>query len=155
MAVHIANLTGTQILAGAPDYARWQYQYATSSYADENRMSPALLVQPSSKEDIALTLKYAKAQKIAVAIRTADDRHLFEGRDGKAYVRTSVSWSLGEFNAWMGQHQVFVPHGQCINVHLGGHVQTGGYGQLGRSFGLFGDHAVSIEVVYPAGISHA
>jgi FAD/FMN-containing dehydrogenase len=47
----------------------------------------------------------------------------------------------------MGKNHVFVPHGQCVNVHLGGHVQTGGYGQLGRSFGLFGDHVISIEIV--------
>ena len=174
MSVHIANIAGVQIAAGSPDYDKFQYQYATSSYEDDNRMSPALLIQPSSKEDIALTLKYAKAQKIAVAVRTGghqycgasstlapniqldlrssfqspDDRRLFTSPDGKTtYARTSVSWSLGDFNAWMGQHHVFVPHGQCTNVHLGGHVQTGGYGQLGRSFGLFGDHVVSLEIV--------
>lgn len=37
--------------------------------------------------------------------------------------------------------------GQCTEVHLGGHVQTGGYGQLGRSFGLFGDHVRIIELI--------
>ena len=171
--VHIANIAGVQIAAGSPDYDKYQYQYATSSYDDDNRMSPALLIQPSSKEDIALTLKYAKAQKIAVAVRTGghqycgasstlapniqldlrssfqkpDDRRLFNGPGGKTYARTSVSWSLGDFNAWMGQNHVFVPHGQCTDVHLGGHVQTGGYGQLGRSFGLFGDHVMSLEIV--------
>ena len=170
----VANIAGVQIAAGTPDYDKFQYQYATSSYAADNRMSPALLIQPNSKDDISLALKYAKAQKIAVAIRTGghqycgasstlapniqldlrssfqgpDDRQLFNSPDGKTtYVRTSVSWGLGDFNAWMGKHQVFVPHGQCTNVHLGGHVQTGGYGQLGRSFGLFGDHVVSIEYV--------
>ena len=172
--VHIADITGAQIAVDSPDYAKFQYQYATSSYEDDNRMSPALLVQPKTKEDIALTLKYAKAQKIAVAVRTGghqycgasstlapniqldlrssfqspDDLRLFNSPDGKkTFVRTSVSRSLGDFNAWMGKHQIFVPHGQCTNVHLGGHVQTGGYGQLGRSFGLFGDHVVSLEIV--------
>ena len=174
MILHIEDITGRQIEPGSPDYEKFQLQYATSSYTDENRMSPALLIQPTSKEDIALTLKYAKARKIAVAVRTGghqycgasstsapniqldlrfsfrgpDDRKLFTSLDGKTtYVRTSVSWSLGDFNAWMGENEVFVPHGQCVNVHLGGHVQTGGYGQLGRSFGLFGDHVVSIEYV--------
>ena len=172
--VHIEGITGVQIAADNKDYAKFQYQYATSSYEDDNRMSPALLVQPKTKEDIALTLKYAKDQKIAVAVRTGghqycgasstlapniqldlrssfqnpDDLRLFNSPDGKkTFVRTSVSRSLGDFNAWMGKHQIFVPHGQCTNVHLGGHVQTGGYGQLGRSFGLFGDHVVSLEIV--------
>ena len=174
MSVHIAGVAGVQIAVGEPKYDEFQYQYATSSYTEENRMSPALLVQAASKEDIAVTLKYAKAQKIAVAIRSGghqycgasstlapniqldlrstfrgpNDRRIFNSPDGKktlAYV--SVSWGLGEFNAWLGQNHVFVPHGQCTNVHLGGHVQTGGYGQLGRSFGLFGDHVVTIEFV--------
>lgn len=48
-------------------------------------------------------------------------------------------------------HQVFVPHGQCVEVHLGGHVQTGGYGQLGRSFGLLGDHVTTLEIIDHAG----
>ena len=176
MSIHIANVTGVQIAAGSPgpDYGEYKYQYATSSYMDDNRMSPALLVQASSKEDIAHTLQYAEANKIAVAVRTGghqycgasstlapniqldlrssfrspDDRRLFHSPDGKkTFVRTSVSWDLIEFNEWMGERQVFVPHGQCKNVHLGGHVQTGGYGQLGRSFGLFGDHVVSLEIV--------
>ena len=173
MSVHIANIDGVQIAVGEPKYDEYQYQYATSSYKDQHRMTPALLIQPSSKKDIAVALKYAKANKIAVAIRTGgcqysgasstqapniqldlrssfqgpNDRHIFEGRDGKTYVRTSVSWSLGDFNAWLGKNSVFVPTGQCVNVHLGGHVQTGGYGQLGRSFGLFGDHVRSLEIV--------
>jgi hypothetical protein len=168
----INGITGAQYTKGSQEYEQRKYQYATSSYETEKRMDPALIVYPTSKNDIALALKYAKAQKIAVAIRTgghqysgasstlapniqldlkktfrnADDRNFFE-KDGKAFVRTSVSWSLGAFNEYLKKNKVFVPHGQCINVHLGGHVQTGGYGQLGRSFGLFGDHVISLEVV--------
>jgi hypothetical protein len=168
----ITGITGNQTLIGTKDYEEMRYQYATSSYTTESRMYPALIIQPHNKNDIALALKYAKSQQIAVAIRTGghqycgasstggpniqldlkmtfrgdDDRAFFQSGE-KAFVRTSVSWSLGEFNAYLGQHQVFVPHGQCVNVHVGGHVQTGGYGQLGRSFGLFGDHVRSLEVV--------
>lgn len=168
----ISGITGNQYIAGTQDYEAERYQYATSSYETEDRMNPQLIVQPKNKDDIALTLKYAKSQNIAVAVRTGGhqysgasstsapniqldlkmsfrgihDREFFEA-DGKAFVRTSVSWSLGEFNAYLKEQQAFVPHGQCVNVHVGGHVQTGGYGQLGRSFGLFGDHVISLEVV--------
>lgn len=54
-----------------------------------------------------------------------------------------------EFNEWLGDSQCFVPHGQCSSVHIGGHAQTGGYGQSGRSFGLLGDHIESLVVVDP------
>lgn len=172
----ITGVTGKQYIRGTEEYEHRKYQYATSSYEKERRMDPQLIIYPTNKNDIALALKYAQSKKIAVAIRTgghqysgassthganiqldlnktfraAEDRRFFE-KDGQAFVRTSVSWSLGSFNAYLKEHEVFVPHGQCDHVHLGGHVQTGGYGQLGRSFGLFGDHVVSLEVVDHAG----
>lgn len=168
----IKDITGAQYPSGTEEYEERKYQYATSSYVNEKRMEPKLIIAPHNKNDIALALKYAASQKIAVAIRTGghqysgassttasniqldlkttfrapDDQRLFEAH-GKVFVRTSVSWSLGAFNDYLQQNKVFVPHGQCVNVHLGGHVQTGGYGQLGRSFGLFGDHVVSLELV--------
>lgn len=174
----ITGITGKQYQIGSKEWEDEKYQYASSSHEVDHDMKPALIVKPQSKDDIVLTLKYAKARKIAVAIRTGghqysgasstggsniqldlsetfrgpDDRAIFEN-DGRSFVRTSVSWNLGEFNAWLGQHQVFVPHGQCTHVHLGGHVQTGGYGQLGRSFGLLGDHVISLEIIDDEGNS--
>ena len=135
-------------------------------------MNPALIIQPKDKNDIKVALQYARSEKIAVAVRTGghqysgasstggrniqldlsmtfrgpEDRNIFE-KDGQSFVRTGVSWSLGEFNAFLGSNALFVPHGQCTNVHIGGHVQTGGYGQLARSFGLFGDHVISLEII--------
>lgn len=32
-------------------------------------------------------------------------------------------------------------------MHLCGHVQTGGYGQLGRSFGLLADHVQKLRII--------
>ncbi|KAI9767280.1 MAG: hypothetical protein M1839_004546 [Geoglossum umbratile] len=168
----IAGVTGSQFAIGTQQYENIRYQYATSSHEIENPMNPQLIIQPQNKNDIVLALKYAKSQKIAVAIRTgghqysgassttapniqldlkrtfrAPDDQRFVEAGGKAYVRTSVSWSLGALNTFLGNHKVFVPHGQCVNVHIGGHVQTGGYGQLGRSFGLFGDRVLSLELI--------
>ena len=40
-----------------------------------------------------------------------------------------------------------MPYAQCAYVRLGGHGQTGGYGQLGRSFGLLGDHIWGIRMI--------
>ncbi|MCJ1325604.1 hypothetical protein MMC10_002267 [Thelotrema lepadinum] len=174
----IAGVEGKQFVEGTKAWEDEKYQYASSSEGVDHDMSPALIIHPTSKKDIALAIQYAKAQKIAIAIRTGghqysgasstgapniqldlsesfrgpDDRAIFE-KDGRSFIRTSVSWSLGEFNAYLGDNKLFVPHGQCTHVHIGGHVQTGGYGQLGRSFGLFGDHVLSLELVDHTGTS--
>ncbi|KAG9244444.1 hypothetical protein BJ878DRAFT_69493 [Calycina marina] len=168
----ISGLSGAQYTQESAEYANRRYQYATSSYGEEHHMTPGLIIYPNSKEDISKVIKYARSQKIAIAVRTGghqysgasstkapniqldlkttfrgkDDRQVLE-KDGSTYVRTGVSWPLGLFNEFLGSNGLFVPHGQCTNVHLGGHVQTGGYGQLGRSFGLFGDHIVGLEIV--------
>ncbi|KAI1267106.1 hypothetical protein F5Y18DRAFT_424945 [Xylariaceae sp. FL1019] len=170
--VTIAGLSGAQFTPGTEVYQDAKYQYATSTYGVERDLNPALIVQPLNIDDIIKTLKYAKEKKVAVAIKTGGhqysgasstsapniqldlektfrgplDRAIFR-KDGKAYARTSVSWSLGEFNAWLAENKVFVPHGQCTEVHLGGHVQSGGYGQLARSFGLLGDQVLSLEII--------
>lgn len=168
----IAGVTGKQIPQGSHNYDDEKYQYASSSHEKDHNMNPGLIIQVQNKNDIVLALKYAKSRKIAVAIRTGghqysgasstsppnilldlkktfrgpNDQAIFE-KDGKTFVRTSVSWSLGAFNAYLTKNKLFVPHGQCTDVHIGGHVQTGGYGQLARSFGLFSDHVLSLEIV--------
>ncbi|KAH6918093.1 hypothetical protein BKA70DRAFT_8156 [Coprinopsis sp. MPI-PUGE-AT-0042] len=168
----IEGVTGPQFTPSSNGYSDWSYQYATSTYAVDHDMSPGLIVQATNKEDIKLVVQYAKKNQKAIATRTGghqysgasstgrenilldlrttfrapDDLAFFEN-GSKSYVRASVSHNLGEFNAYLGQHKVFAPHGQCVGVHLGGHVQTGGYGQLGRSFGLLGDHVTSLEII--------
>jgi FAD/FMN-containing dehydrogenase len=137
----IAGITGTQFLPGTTAYDLNKYQYATSTYGVERDLNPGLIVRPKTKEDIVLALKYAKEKGVAVAIKTGghqysgasstsapniqldledsfkgpDDRAIFR-KDDKAYARTSVSWSLGEFNAWLTENKLFVPHGQCTEV---------------------------------------
>lgn len=74
----ISGIAGAQIAEGSEDYDESRYQYATSSYPEE-RMKPALIIYPTNKEEIAQTLKYAKSQGIAVAIRTGG--HQYSTRD--------------------------------------------------------------------------
>ena len=62
-------------------------------------------------------------------------------------VKVGVSLTLAQFNAALGARDLFVPHGQCSNVHVGGHAQTGGWGQLARSHGLFADHIVGFRII--------
>lgn len=157
----IEGISGNQYVPGTKVYDDVRYQYATSTYGEERDLNPGLIVQPKTKEDIVLTLRYAKEKGIAVAVKTgghqysgasstsapniqldlensfrgAEDRVIFE-KDRKAYARTSVSWSLGEFNAWLAENKKFVPHGQCTEVHVGGHVQTGG--TVSPPFSLYG-----------------
>jgi FAD/FMN-containing dehydrogenase len=133
-------------------WANNNYQYATTSHGIDHDMNPALIVQPKDEADIITAVKYAKANGIAVSIKSGGhqysgacstsgenimidlnktfrdqtkDLRVLPEKDGKSFVYASVSWSLGEFNGFLGNHQLFIPHGQCINVHTGGHTQTG------------------------------
>ena len=40
-------------------------------------------------------------------------------------IHTGVSLSLKEMNDHLRELELFVPHGQCLHVFLGGHMQTG------------------------------
>jgi hypothetical protein len=157
-----------------PAYWRYRYQYATSSNPTAD-MSPWAIIYPQSPNaDVKLAIQYARDNKLAIAVRTGG--HAYSGTSStnwqniqldlsNAYhdweydpkegtLRFGVSYSLLEFNTKLrGQRLseltsagLFMPTGQCYNVHVGGHVQTGGYGQLTRAFGLFSDHIVSFEI---------
>ncbi|KAK4610094.1 hypothetical protein CLAFUW4_13706 [Fulvia fulva] len=142
----IAGVAGVQFQKGSQFWENDKYQYASSAHGMDHDMNPALIVQATNKEDIKATLS-ASDMKVLQASKQEDvdlveraTGQLLTKDDRRDFVFTSVSHSLMEFNTFLGKNKLFVPHGQCSHVHLGGHVHTGGYGQLGRSFGLFGDH---------------
>jgi hypothetical protein len=155
-------------------YKNNNYQYASSSHGIDHDMNPAMIVQPTCDADIIAALKYAKANNIAVAVKSGghqysgasstsgtgilldmkptfknlnDDIKILDQSTDKSFIYVSVSFSLGELNGFLKKNNLFLPHGQCADVHVGGHAQTGGYGQLSRSFGLFGDHVREIRLV--------
>ncbi len=72
----------------------------------------------------------------------------------KGVVKAGVSQNLLAFNLGLSKLNTgrtpagcFMPTGMCYFVHLGGHSQTGGLGQLTRAFGLLSDHFVGLDVI--------
>lgn len=170
---------GNQFVPGSASYARANNLYATSTYGQERNMNPGEILQPTDTEDIQDVVNYAT--KVGKAIAVSSGGHQYSGASStgpnnlqldlkptfrrpkldlqlirdlgndKVYVRSSVSWTLSEFYDFLLDNEVFLPTGQCATVCLGGHVQTGGYGMLARSFGLLGDYIVELEIVNHAG----
>ncbi|KAJ1323236.1 FAD-binding protein [Microdochium nivale] len=164
---------GVRYDAGSVGYKRVNDQYASSSYVGTRNFTPRAIFQPSSTEDIQLLIKNARDQKIPVALRTGghqysgasstddkgillDLKHTFRrhGVDlklkregGKAFLTTSVSYKLGEVFDFFKENGIIMPTGQCREVHVGGHVQSGGFGMLARSFGLLVDWIREITIV--------
>ncbi|KAH6609103.1 FAD-binding domain-containing protein [Trichoderma cornu-damae] len=174
----IPGISGEQSEFGAAGYDEWRQQYATSTHEDDHDMRPGHIVRALNTNDIKIVIAYAKDHGKAIAIRSGGHQYSGASSTGQSniqldlrntfknpvedlsfieiatatHVRTSVSWSLLEFNSFMSTNHLFVPHGQCQSVCIGGHVQTGGYGQLGRSFGLIGDHIVELEFIDHEGV---
>jgi FAD/FMN-containing dehydrogenase len=153
---------------GDPGYEKARIQYATTSREkDYGYMDPGAIIYPKGDADILKAIAYAQEHKLAIAIRTGG--HQYSGASStsgkniqidlsKTYreyefdketsiVTTGVSRMLGSLNPKLQKEGVFVPHGQCAHVHVGGHSHTGGYGVPGRAFGLFGDHIIAIRTI--------
>jgi len=147
------------------EYKPRAYQYGTTSHV-RGTMAPAAIVAPKSMEDIQKVVKFARDNKLAIAVRSgghayngdsstcglniqldmAETFKDFEYNAETKLVRCGVSLSLLEFAGHMGERDLFIPHGICAHVHIGGHVQTGGYGE-DRSHGLLCDYVEALEIV--------
>ncbi len=153
---------------GDDQYEYKRYQYATTSQ-QQAKMSPAAIIypqHPNADPDVLKAIRYAAANNLAIAVRTGG--HAYSGTSStntnniqldlsEAYndwdynaetglLTVGISHSLLEFNTKLKEAGLFMPTGQCYDVHVGGHAQTGGYGQLARAFGLFSDQILSFEI---------
>ncbi|TQN67973.1 FAD-linked oxidoreductase, partial [Colletotrichum shisoi] len=152
---------------------------ATSTYQKDHDMNPDLIVRPKHDEDVIRAVNWARENKVAVAVKSGG--HQYSGAsstggkniqvdlsntykdlmvlrpkepiaDDRALVYIGVSTTMMDLNKYLKHNKLFVPTGQCAFVGVGGHGQTGGYGQLGRSFGLFGDHIRTVRLVCHDGV---
>ncbi|KLP05641.1 Uncharacterized protein Y057_10201 [Fusarium fujikuroi] len=138
-------------------------------------LNPAHIFRPKDDDDVKAVIKYAVDNKVSIAIKSGGhqysgasscgdknvqldlsntykdlkiiDKPKINVADDRVLVFASVSNQLQDFLAYLTSHKLFAPTGQCAYVCLGGHGQTGGYGQLGRSFGLLGDYIVDIPLI--------
>ncbi|KAK6206370.1 hypothetical protein LQW54_007824 [Pestalotiopsis sp. IQ-011] len=159
------------------DYDYFNQQYASSSHQKDHDMNPKHIVQPKDDDDVIAAVNWARDHKVAVAVKSGGHQYSGASSTGgeniqidltntykdmmvlenvkvpsdRAMVRVGVSNQLQDFNAYLKDNGLFVPHGQCAYVCVGGHLQTGGFGQLARSFGLFGDHVRKIHMIDYAG----
>jgi hypothetical protein len=175
MSSNLGNFKGNQFSPGTAAYRRGNDLYASSTYGQERNMKPGEILQPTSIEDIQVVVKYAKQVGKPIAIRTGGHQYsgasstgpngiqldlkptfrrprldlelIRDTNEDKVYIRSSVSWTLSEVYDFLVDNGVFMPTGQCATVCLGGHVQTGGYGMLVRSFGLLADYIRELDIV--------
>ncbi|KAF4993356.1 hypothetical protein FGRMN_6544 [Fusarium graminum] len=138
-------------------------------------LNPAHIFRPKNDEDGKFVIKHTNENKIGIAIKTGGhqysvasscgdknvqldlsntykdlkiiDKPKTKVADDRVLVFAGVRNHLQDFLAYLSSHKLFVPTGQCAYVCLDGHGQTGGYGQLGRSFGLLGDYITDIRLI--------
>ncbi|CAM9161442.1 unnamed protein product, partial [Laminaria digitata] len=147
-------------------------QYATSSYTGESeRMTPHLIGYPRDVADVEIFVKYAIAHGKKVVVRSGGHQYSGTSSGGSdtmllsmdAFDRLDIDPADPDTGAVManvgpGAHLtilaeklkekgVTIPHGECFKVCIGGHVQTGGYGHILRSYGLALDHVKSFDIV--------
>ncbi|KAF9172260.1 hypothetical protein BGX21_005195 [Mortierella sp. AD011] len=144
------------------------YQYAYSSYRDEDLIQPRAVIYPIDDSDVFKAIDYATKYKLGIAIRTGGHSYCGSSstngyniqldlsrtytdftwdNDDHTQVTLGISITLSKLQSKLRSKKRFLPTGQCSYVNLGGHVQTGGYGQLTRSFGLLADYVQKIRII--------
>ncbi|KAM0212669.1 hypothetical protein ACHAQI_004625 [Fusarium lateritium] len=141
----VKDFIGMKYSREGSEYAQEDYKFlneqcATSSHGVDHDMKPAHILKPKDDDDVKSAITYAHDNKLDLSNTYKDmkivDKPAIPVPDDRVLVFAGVSNQLQDFLAYLTNHGLFLPTGQCAYVCLGGHGQTGGYGQLGRSFGL-------------------
>jgi FAD/FMN-containing dehydrogenase len=139
-----------------------------ASYSRRKQITPQVRVVASSPQAVGHTIRWATANNLSFAIRSGG--HSYEGFSQNADLvidvrgmaaiqlaadRKSVSIgsgaSLGSVYKALEPFHLAIPAGSCFPVGVAGHSLGGGFGLLGRPFGLACDSVLSMEVVDASG----
>ena len=151
--------------------------YATTSYP-EQEVTPLMIAYPRDVEDIKAAIKYVQSKnaqstndpskKLSIVARSGGHQYSGKSSGGDttivlsmdAFNHLSISGNIAKVGpavaltnlaARFKREKVTIPHGECPQVAIGGHAQTGGYGHLVRSFGLTLDHIEAFDIVLANG----
>lgn len=176
----LPNFSGKVFLRDeTEEYKVHAYQYAYTS-EPEGSMAPAAIIYVEDDEDILLAIQYARDNDLGIAVRTGGHEYIgasstagdniqidLSGRespDRAAYpyrqssidedeesLSIGVALNVDDVNAISCKHGLFFPHGECCEVHIGGHTQTGGVSVISRTFGLMIDHLLRFDIILADG----
>jgi hypothetical protein len=140
-------------------YAKYQ-----TAFNLRTALKPQARVLVRSTRGVQQLVRWLKANKVPFAVRCGG--HSFEGLSQSSSVvidtrllnRVELDASgqivtvgggaaLGEVYYEIGKRGLALPAGSCPPVGVSGHTLGGGYGLLGRAFGLACDSLVSAELV--------
>lgn len=171
MSVGLARRVAGEVVVPSDNatYESAVHQYAYSS--DPTRMRPSGVVFPANDRDVKRAVRYAGICDYRVTVRSGGHQYMgLSSCDSTVHkcmqidmshyknmsidgttVTIGVGVSLAEMYTTLAQHGLFLGAGECGTVNVGGHVQTGGYGLLARSFGALADQVTSFTIILAGG----
>src|ERR1700733_6695572 len=145
------------------DFARYN-----RSFNKRTQIAPRVRVVAGSANAVGSTMLWAANNGLSFAVRSGG--HSFEGfsqspdlvidvrgmtaiklSGDKKSVSVGSGSSLGSVYKALGPSHLAMPAGSCFPVGVAGHSLGGGFGLLGRPFGLACDSILSMEVVDASG----
>jgi FAD/FMN-containing dehydrogenase len=129
---------------------------------------PAVVLRPTTPQEVAASLHHARAEGLPLAIRSGGHNALGFGNidggvvldvsgldqvellgDGRVRIGAGATW--GPAAAALAEHGLAITSGDTISVGVGGLTQAGGIGWMVRKYGLTIDSLLAADVVTAAG----
>ncbi|WP_027342159.1 FAD-binding oxidoreductase [Hamadaea tsunoensis] len=132
----------------------------------ERDVLPEAVAVCADEGDVAAALEFARTRSVPFAVRSGGHSYtdasstpgllilladLDAVRLDGDLVTVGPGARLGDVAATLAAHGRCLPTGSCASVALGGSVLAGGFGFLGRTFGLTCDALVSARILLPSG----
>ena len=158
------SLKGKLLLPGgeAYDEARWLLQARYDKY-------PALVVQPTGAADVQNAVTFARENNLLLAVKCGghsaagksscdkgmqiDLSQLRNARVDRAAKTARIAGGslLGELDHEAMAHGLVTTAGSVSHTGVGGLTLGGGFGRLGRRFGMSIDNVLEMDIVTPDG----